>query len=214
MLTTFIRTFIIYIVVVLALRVMGKKQLSDFEPSELVVTIMMSEVAAMPVQDNSQPLLSSVIVIILLLIFEVVVSFTAYKSPRARKMIYGFPSVFFEKGKINTDEMEKQRFSVTDLMEAIRNNGYASLKEVDYVLMETNGNISVIPTNTELSYVLIDCGSVYEQNLKRLGFDENWLKKQLDKENITSVKEVFYFSADKEGNTFIMKKDKKGEKKI
>lgn len=223
MLTTFIRTFIMYIIVVFTLRVIGKKQLSDFEPSELVVTIMMSEVAAMPVQDNSQPLFSSIIVIILLLVFEVALSFAAYKSPGIRKKIYGYPSVFFEKGKIHTGEMEKQRFSVTDLMEAIRNDGFASLSEVDYVIMETNGNISVIPSassrpvspadlgiappETELSYVLIDDGSIYEGNLKRLGFDSNWLKARLDKENVRSVKEVFYLSADRSGNIFIMKKE-------
>lgn len=214
MLTTFIRTFIIYIIVVFTLRIIGKKQLSDFEPSELVVTIMMSEVAAMPVQDNSQPLLSSIIVIILLLVFEVTVSFGAFKSPWMRKKIYGYPSVFFEKGKICYKEMEKQRFSVTDLMEAIRNEGYASLSEVSYVIMETNGNISVIPSDaetgqkgTELSYVIIDNGNIYEGNLKRLGFDKNWLKARLDKENIRSFKEVFYFSADRSGNTFIMKKE-------
>ena len=84
MLTTFIRTIIMYMVVVVALRLMGKRQLSDFEPSELVVTIMISEIAAMPVQDNTQPLLSSVLVILLLLIFEIILSFAAYKYPKIR----------------------------------------------------------------------------------------------------------------------------------
>ena len=211
MLTTFIRTFIMYSLVVLTLRIIGKKQLSDFEPSELVVTIMMSEVAAMPVQDNLQPLISSITVILLLLVFEVAVSFGAFKSPKMRKMIYGYPSVFFENGKINADEMERQRFSVTDLMEAIRNEGYASLSEVNYVLMETNGNISVIPsseTETKLSYVIIDSGNIYEGNLKRLGLNKEWLFKELKKANINSVKEVFYFSADSSKNTFLMKQEK------
>ncbi len=225
MLTTLIRTIIMYSFVVAALRIMGKRQLSDFEPSELVVTIMMSEVAALPVQDNSQPILSSIIVILLLLIFEVILSFIAFRCGRVRKLIYGFPSIFFEKGKINSAEMEKQRFSVTDLMEAIRNEGFLSLSEVDYVIMETNGNISVIPSasarpvtppdlnlnpaSASLSYVLIDDGSVYGQNLKKLGFNADWLKKQLDKENVRSVKDVFYFSADRNGDTFIMKKEDK-----
>lgn len=229
MLTTLIRTLIMYIVIVLTLRAMGKKQLSDFEPSELVVTIMMSEIAALPVQDNSQPLLSSVFVILLLLVFEVVLSFAAYKCPRIRKAVYGFPSVFFEKGKIHIEEMEKQRFSVTDLMESVRNNGFASLCEVDYVIMETNGNLSVIPNSASrsitpadmgltpsealISYVIIDAGSIYEGNLKRLGFDGEWLKKQLEKENIRSVKDVFCFSADKSGNTFIMKNEIKNGSK-
>ena len=220
MLTIYIRTFIMYVLVVFALRLMGKRQLSDFEPSELVVTIMISEIAAQPVQDNSQPLLSSVIVIILLLIFEVILSFTAFKSPRARRVLYGTPSVFYEKGKLNIAEMESQRFSVTDLMEAVRNEGIPSLSEVDYVIMETNGNISVIqsayarpatPSDFDmesseiyLSYIIIDDGKVYHNNLKKLGFDEEWLKKQLDMKKIKSVKEVFYFSADKNGETFVM----------
>lgn len=223
MLTILIRTIVMYVVVVLALRLMGKKQLSDFEPSELVVTIMISEIAAQPIQDNAQPLLSSVIVIILLLIFEVILSFIAFKSPKTRKILYGTPSVFFEKGKLNISEMERQRFSVTDLMESIRNNGNLSLSEVDYVIMETNGDISVIPSSQYrpvtpkdlnlkpeedfASYIIIDGGKIYENNLKSLGFDESWLMKQLKKENIKSIKDVFYFSANENGETFLMKKE-------
>lgn len=224
MLTIYIRTFIMYLMVVVILRLLGKRQLSDFEPSELVVTIMISEIAAQPIQDNSQPLLSSIIVIGLLLVFEVILSYLAFKSPKARKVLYGTPSVFYEKGKINISEMEKQRFSVTDLMEAIRNDGIASLSEVDYVIMETNGNISVIQTansrpcapedfNMEpeeiyISYILIDGGKVYHHNLKKLGYDESWLLKQLKKENINAIEDVFYFSADRNGKTFVMRKEK------
>lgn len=225
MLTVYIRTFIMYIVVVLALRLMGKRQLSDFEPSELVVTIMISEIAAQPVQDSSQPLALSVLVIVLLLAFEVVLSYTAFKLPKARRVLYGTPSVFYEKGRLNIREMENQRFSVTDIMEAIRNEGILSLSEVDYVIMETNGNISVIQSSSsrpvtpqdmkiktapaELSYIIIDGGRVYHSNLKRLGFNGEWLKKQLDQRKIKSAGEVFYMSADKSGDVFIMKNNLK-----
>ena len=223
MLTVSVRTIIMYIIVVSILRLLGKRQLSDFEPSELVVTIMISEIAAFPVQDNSQPLFSSIAVIILLLVCEMVISFSAFKSPGIRKIVYGTPSVFFEKGKINIKEMEKQRFSVTDLMEAVRNEGIPSLSDVDFVIMETNGNISVIQSSearpytpkdaglqlddVHLSYIIIDDGKVYHNNLKKLGYDETWLKGQLKKEKINSIKEVFYFSADIKGNTFIMGKE-------
>lgn len=225
MLTTFIRTIIMYTVVVVALRLMGKRQLSDFEPSELVVTIMISEIAAMPVQDNAQPLLSSVLVIALLLIFEIVLSFAAYKSARLRKTLYGTPSVFYEKGKLNEAEMEKQRFNVTDLMEAVRNSGICSLSEVDYVIMETNGNISVIPSAAQspptaadlkistpkklISYVIVDNGKIYGENLKRLGYDKNWLDIQLKRKNIKKFSEVFFMSADKEENITVIKKQKR-----
>ena len=230
MLTTSLRTVIMYAVVVITLRLMGKRQLSDFEPSELVVTIMMSEIAAMPVQDNTQPLISSILVILLLLIFEVILSFAAYKNAKIRKGLYGAPSLFYEKGKLNEAEMEKQRFNVTDLMEAIRNSGICSLSEVDYVLMETNGNISVIPSakqspptasnlkiKTEeklISYVLIDNGTIFEDNLKKLGFNRSWLDLQLKKKNIKSPSEVFFLSADKSENIVLMpKKDPQPRRK-
>ena len=209
MVATVIRTFIMYSLVVLVLRIIGKKQLSDFEPSELVVTIIMSEVAAVPIQDTSQPLLSGALVILLLLIFEVFVSFIAYKNAKVRKAVYGTPSIFFEKGKLMEKEMEKERFNITDLMEAIRNNGLKSLDQVDYVIMETNGNISVIEKEDKfISYIIIDNGKIYKNNLKKLGLDENWLFEELKKRNISSPQDVFYLSCDRDKNTVVIEKEK------
>ena len=212
------------------MRLLGKRQISELEPSELVVTIIISEVASFPIQDTSQPLLTSIMAIALILILEILLSFGAYKSLFIRKLIYGVPSVFFENGKINEREMERQRFNLNDLMETIRNTGAATLSEVEYVIMETNGSVSVIPktqhrpltlsdigkadySHTFISYVLIDGGRINENNLKKLGFDQNWLKKQLEVRKIKKASEVFCMTADKTGEIVIIPYQKKGQKK-
>ena len=229
MFTTFIRTVIMYFFVVLTLRMLGKRQIGELEPSELVVTIVISEVAALPIQDVSQPLINSLMAIFLLVVLEVIVSFSAYKSFKLRRILFGTPSVFYEKGKINQQEMEKQRFNLNDLMECVRNTGATSLSEVDFVLMETNGNVSVIPnaqnrtvnisdlnlksSPTLLSYVIIDNGHVNHNNLKRLGFDENWLQKQLAHQNIQDPDSVFCMTATQDGETVIIPCDKEKKRK-
>lgn len=226
--TTFIRTFIMYFFVVLTLRLMGKRQIGELEPSELVVTIVISEVAALPIQDTSQPLINSLIAIFLLLILEVVISFIAYKNFSVRKVLYGTPSIFYEKGVINQEEMKKQRFNLNDLMETVRNTGAVNLSEVDYVIMETNGNVSVIPSaqsravtpsdmgiNSKpslISYVIIDGGTLNKKNLKLMGYDEEWLIKQLKKNNLSSVSEVFCMTADQNGSVVIIPNLTKKEK--
>ena len=224
MLTTFIRTIIMYFFVVLMLRLLGKRQIGELEPSELVVTIVISEVAALPIQDVSQPISNSLVAIFLLLILEVVLSFSAYKNLWARKFFYGTPSVFYEKGKINQKEMKKQRFNLNDLMECVRNTGVTSLADVDFVIMETNGNVSVIPAQAQstpsesapsspfISYVIIDNGHINENNLNRLGFNQDWLLKQLKKRSIKSPDDVFCMTADMRQNTVIIpfEKEKKG----
>lgn len=224
MLITFIRTIIVYFFVIIVIRIMGKRQIGELEPSELVVTIIISEVAAMPIQDTAEPLVSSVIAISILLILEVIISFIAYKSRGFRKILYGTPSILFAKGKIDQKEMERQRFNVNDLMEIIRNNGVASLNEVDFVIVETNGNVSVLLNSdnknvtasdlslpseeVELSYIVIDNGKANTVNLKRIGFDAEWLKKKLYENSIKNIKDVYCMGADRSGKLFIIRKDK------
>ena len=224
MFITFIRTIIMYIFVIAVIRLMGKRQIGELEPSELVVTIVISEVAAMPIQESSQPIASSVIAIALLLIMEVIISFAAYKSRFFRKILYGTPSVLFSKGKINQKEMEKERFNVNDLMGIIRNNGAAGLDEVDFVIVETNGNVSVLMNSdnkmvttgdmniktdsVELSYVVVDGGKINEKNLKSIGFNKEWLDNQLASNSVKDPKDIFCMSADKNGKVYIIKKEK------
>lgn len=230
MLITFIRTIIMYFFMILSLRMLGKRQIGELEPSELVVTIVISEVAALPIQDTSQPIINSLIAISLLLILEVLLSFGAYKNFTIRKIFFGTPSMFYEKGAINQREMSKQRFNLNDLMETVRNTGATSLSEIDYIIMETNGNVSVIPKpehspatpadleikNTVpnfISYVIIDNGHINKNNLSRLGFNEDWLKKQLKSHKISNASEVFCMTADKTGDVVLIPTDKRKDGK-
>ncbi len=223
MFTIFIRTIVMYFFVVLTFRMLGKRQIGELEPSELVVAIVISEVAALPIQDTSQPLINSLIAIFLLIILEVTVSFGAYKNFAVRKIFFGTPSVFYEKGKINQKEMEKQRFNLNDLMECVRNTGMTSLDEVDFVIMETNGNVSVIPNAqnrtvnitdlnlkaqpTYLSYVIIDNGSVNYNNLERVGMSEKQLKGRLRPYGIDDYEDVFCMTATKNGEVVVIRKE-------
>lgn len=225
MLITVVRVAIMYAFVVVCLRIMGKRQIAELEPSELVVTIIISDIATDPINDPGKPFVTALIAITVLLFFEVVLSYLAYKNISIRSLLYGKPSTFYSNGKINQKEMENQRFSIGDLLEEVRNNGAASLKEVEHIVMETNGNVSVIlnsenrpltPSDiginaqkTEMSYILIDNGNIVDSNLKRLGLSREWLKKQLKNENIKRPSEVFYMGADKNKNTVVIKKNKK-----
>lgn len=223
MFVIFIRTILIYFFVIFSLRMLGKRQIGELEPSELVVTIIISEVASLPIQDPNQPMITGIIVISLLLILEILLSFGAYKSPVIRKIFYGVPSVFYEKGKLNQKEMEKQRFNLNDLMSTMRNTGSTNLSEVEYIIMETNGNVSVIPKTQHqpitlshlniapdsavlVSYIIIENGKINLHNLKRLGYNENWLDKQLKARKIKNPRQIFCMTADSSGEIIIIKK--------
>ena len=156
---------------------------------------------------------------------EIGVSYLAYKHLRFRTALYGRPSTFYAKGELNQREMENQRFNVGDLLEEIRNSGASSLSEVDYVIMETNGNISVIqtpennpvtpkllgitPPDSSISYIIIDNGSLIKSNLKRLGRDLKWLYEQLNRKKIKNISNVFYMGADEQGEVVIIEKEKR-----
>jgi len=225
MLITVIRTILIYFFTITSLRMLGKRQIGELEPSELVVTIIISEVAAAPIQDSALPIIPNLIAMALLLILEVILSFGAYKSLKIRKLFFGRPSIFFKNGIINQKEMEKQRFNLNDLMETVRNTGATSLSEVEYIIMETNGNVSIIPKSDQrpvslsdlgmpapkvptLSYVIIDNGNTNTTSLRLLGFNEEWLKKQLQKHHIKSARDVFCMTASADGETVILPKSR------
>lgn len=224
MTTTILRTIIIYIFVVFILRLMGKRQIGELEASELVVTIIISEIAALPI---SNPEISSVkiaVAILSLMLMEILFSHLAYKYIPLRTLLYGKPSMFVEKGKLNQQEMKKQRFNIADLMEELRNNGAISLSQVDYVIMETNGKVSVIlnsqnspvtpgnmnlkPQPPAMSYVIIDNGNLIKPNLKRLNLSQKWLEKQLKTHNLNKISQVFYLSYEQSsGKTVLIPKE-------
>ena len=149
MLVALVRTIILYILIVLALRLMGKRQIGQLQPSELVVAMMLSELASIPMENVGTPLMNGVIPILTLIIAETSFSFLTLKSRRIRKMISGAPTILIEKGQVMEKELERLRFNIDDLLEELRTSGYANILDVEYAIIESNGNLSVIPKSNK-----------------------------------------------------------------
>lgn len=145
MAVSFVRTIILYILVAVMVRLMGKRQVGELEPTELVVTIMISELAAIPMQEKGIPLTFGIIPITTIFILEVIVSFVEMKNKKVRRVLKGKPSILVHNGKVVLDEMKKIRFNRDDLMEELRQAGIAHIGDVQYGILETNGRLSVIP---------------------------------------------------------------------
>ncbi len=158
MATSFARTVIVYILIVIAVRIMGKRQISELQASELVVTLLISDLAAIPLQDNSQPLTSGLIPIMVLISLEVIVSVLMMKSNKIRRTICGKPILVVNNGEIQEKELHELRMSKADLMEALRQKDIFELKNIKFALVETNGLISVMQQN-EMSNTSTDIHS-------------------------------------------------------
>ncbi len=224
MFTVISRTVILYFLVFLVMRIMGKRQIGQLQPYELAVAIMISALAAIPMEDISIPLSNSIIPILILLSFQVMVSVLSIKSGRARALLCGKPSIVIENGKINELELSNLRVNINDLLEQLRLAGYANLQDVEFATMETNGQLSVVPKSQKralcpediniptsyegLCYSLIIDGQVDAQNLKSVGLTENWLRDELNKYGIKDFKDVFLASLDTNGRLFYQKKQK------
>ena len=144
MLISVIRTVILYTFIILAIRLMGKRQISDMQPSELVVTMVISDIASLPMQNTSQPLLSGVVPVLMLVSLEVTVSVLMMKSRRFRQLICGSPVVVIEDGRLLQKQMRRLRLTTDDLCAQLRQQNIFSLEDVQYCIMETNGVLSIL----------------------------------------------------------------------
>lgn len=220
MLILVIRTVILYFTVIAALRIMGKRQLGELQPSELVVAIMISDLASVPMQSIDIPLLAGIIPVFTLIVAEVIMSFLSMKSKFIRRLLSGVPSVVIYKGKINPDELKKIRFNMSDLMEELRVSGYHNIEDVDTVIVETSGKLSIIPKDKArevtvedmkikqpkqdgLPFVIITEGSFEEEEVKRLGKSKDEIKKLLAKRGVTKISDILIASIDRAGKLFI-----------
>lgn len=220
------RTLVLYIVIVVSLRLMGKRQLGELQPSELVVTILISNIASLPIEDTAIPLLSGITPILLLVCFEIFVSYLSLKSRAARKIITGNPIPIIRNGKIDQKKMSELRFSIDDLMEELRGAGVFDLRDVDHAIVETNGKLSVFqnfqsrnlsakalglqtPTNDcPPPAVLISDGELVAQGLQECNLRMDWLEKRLA-ENKLAIKDVFLMICDRNANYLLVPKEKK-----
>ena len=198
------------------LRLMGKRQIGELEPSELVLTLIISDLAAVPMQDFGIPLVNGVFPIMTLLCLSMLLSFFSMKSIRFRGLICGHPTVIIREGKILQQNMARNRFTVDELYEQLRSQGYSDLKSVKYAILETSGQVSVlpyakdgpvtarsmglqVPDDVTLPVLLINDGQVMAQNLAASGYDCNWLNRQLRDRRLTSPRQVFLMTVDEAG---------------
>lgn len=229
MLILVIRTLILYGMVIAALRIMGKRQLGELQPSELVVAIMISDLASVPMQAIDLPLLSGIIPVMTLVVIEVIMSYLSLKSRGVRKFLSGEPSIVIYDGHINEGELARLRFNINDLLEELRINNCHDISDVAVAVIETSGKLSVIPKDkarnvtTEdldlqdirhdgLPCTIISDGLLNERELERAEKDKKWLMDELGKRGVSDIKEVFIASIDAEGELFMQLKGEKDKK--
>ena len=230
MLVIIIRTLILYTTVVFSLRLMGKRQIGELQPSELVVAIMISDVATVPMQSLDMPLLSGIIPVLTLLFAEVVTSYMSIKSTTMRRFFMGEPSIVVYNGVICEKELMRQRFNLSDLLEELRVQGCFDISDVFVAVLETNGKLSVIPRDNarpatvedlELKNVrheglpctVILDGKLNPSELKRAEKSEEQLLAEIKKRGARSVSDVFIASIDAEGEMFMQLKESAGNGK-
>lgn len=217
-----VRTIILYTLVVLIIRIMGKHQIGQLQPYELVITIMISELAAIPMQDTEIPLLNGVIPILTLLLIQLSTSLLSLKNPGFRRLISGQPSIIIERGQINQQELTRLRYSLSDLLEQLRLQGFPNVADVDYAILETSGKLSVIPKTDKrpvtpgdlalnpayegLPITLVEDGILKRDNLQRAGLSEKWLTDELRKKGLSGTEEAFLVNHDASGKLFIQPK--------
>ena len=221
MLTILIRILLVYALLIGTMRLMGKRQIGELQLSELVTTILLSELAAQPITDDQTPLAFAIIPIAVLLSLEVIISFAVTKIPMLKPIFDGKPSVLIRRGKLDFDEIDKVRISIEELLCQLRINGISDINQVDYAILEQNGQLSVIPKRAEappsaedmsldvsepgIAHAIIVDTKISDYDLKRLGRDRRWLEKRLAHHRV-SLDEVFLFTVDDSGKEGLIKK--------
>jgi len=201
-----IRTFLLYISLLIAFRIMGKAELSKVSTFQMVVLFMIAELAAIPIDSPSSSIIYGISAIATLLFLEVLFSFLSIKSARLKQLINGKPALLIEDGKINVREMRRQRISIDDLLEQLRIEDCPSISDVAYAVMEPNGELSVMKKTPpeELPVLIINDGILCDANLSQVGISKKELLNQLKKLGIFDTKEVFvaFFDTKKQFHVF------------
>ena len=223
MVIAFLRTIILYLFIIVGIRLMGKRQVGELEPSELVLALLIADLAAVPMQDFGIPLLTGIIPILTLLCLTMALSVLTMKSVRFRAVLCGRPSIIVENGKLHQREMQKNRFTVDELMEELRMKGITDLNSIKYAILENNGQISVLPYAAQqpvtaaqmelhpkepgLPLVIINDGRVLTDNLRQAGRDDRWLAQELHRQGIARSQDVFLLSVDQHGTVVCLRKE-------
>lgn len=213
-----IRTAILYLTLLIAMRLMGKRQLGELELPELVVAVLIADLGAHPLQDIGIPFMNGLLPIIVLVCCEILLSGLAMKNQHFRLLMFGKPCFLIEKGKIVQKQMRKNRFTLDELTEELRGKGITDISQVEYAVLETNGlvntvlfpefrtvqngDLDIVKKPADYPVTIINDGKVMEDNLRLMGRDLPWLQKELKSRRASSPKDVYLLTLDSEGNIY------------
>lgn len=219
MLTIIFRSIIIYLIVLIVFRLMGKRQLGQMQPFELVLTLIIADLATIPMAEVSVPVLHGIVPLLTLVVLHFLLTIITKSSQWLSKIISGKPVIVINPKGIDYNAMKKLNLSIDDLYASLRASGYFSIIQVQYAIMETNGKMSIMPkaeysptTNGDiknqveenfLPIILISEGKIMQENLKVAGLNRDNVKKILKTQNIENIKQVLLLSVDKAGNGYI-----------
>lgn len=206
----FIRTIIIYVILNVMLKVMGKRQIGELEVNELVTTLLISEIGALPISDTNIPLLPSIIPILFIASAEVLISIVKNKSAILKRAIEGEPVYIIYKGSLNQKALADNRISINEVLTAMRTQGIADITDVRYAILEQNGKLSFLKTSDSPNIatpIVIDT-KPDENNLRESGYSREWLNKQLAERDL-SLKDIFLLTVNESGAINIIEKEKK-----
>lgn len=221
MASVFLRTVIIYLILIAAIRLMGKRQIGELEVSELVITFMLSELAVNPISDKRISIFHAIIPILILLSAEVILSFFVSRSAVFKKIMFGKPSIVIRNGVIDQKELSRQRISVSEFISELRLNGISSVSDVEYAIIEDNGKLSVFPKKSKqpltpedvnieiqskgITHCVIIDGKLCKDSLAFSGKDSMWLQSKL-KSKHADIKDVYLMTVDDSGDSLIIMK--------
>ena len=221
MLITFFRSIVLYIIVLIVMRLMGKREIGQLQPFELAISIMIADLASIPMTEVGIPISNGIIPILGLLVMHLIISIINLKSMKAREIICGKPTILIYRGKIMEKELKKERFTINELQERLRGNNIVNLADVEYAILETSGDVTVIqkpekrntipedfnikPEYEGIPYDLVVDGKIMEKNLKAIGKNYMWLKKQVEKFGF-KPEEALVVTLDGKGQIFCQKK--------
>lgn len=221
-LTAFYRSIIFYLFLLVVIRLMGKREVGNLAPIDFVVTIMIAELAVLPIENADLPILVGIVPILTLVLLELGITALSLRNRKWRELINGRPSILVRDGKLVAKEMKRERYTIDDLLEQLRRKGITNVADVEIAILETDGYLSAIPKSQKrpltpkdinvptqyegLPYLIITDGEVEYANLKTCGLDLTWLQSELQRRGIHDVKDVLCAILDTNGELFVQRK--------
>ena len=216
MVVVFLRSIVLYIAVLISMRIMGKGEIAEMNCFDLVITLLIAEVASLPMENNDIPMINGIAALTGLVAMQTIISFLSLKFRKISIILSGKPSILINKGEVDYKELKRERVSINELLEQLRIQGYFNIKYIQYAILETDGSLSVVPTPKynstpskeykHLPIPLILDGSIIKENLKKLDKDELWLNNILKMHKIKRTKDVLLCILDEYDGVLIQKK--------